>query len=248
MDQGNTALALATTDGMAAPIPLFSGPQMEQAFTAYRTLQVALDRAMPDQIMTAGDKAFRKKGYWRAVAVAFDLSVDPVEERREVSGVFEDGRENFGYLVTYRATYRNRSVTGDGACFASEKAKRRGIDRWQQQPPDATEHNVRAHAHTRAFNRAVSNLVAFGEVSAEEMDREDDDDRRGPQRGPSRDIEPDTISDGQRKRLYAISKECNWTPEAVRALLQQHGFEHSNDVTRVQYDAIITALQRGPQP
>ena len=32
-----------------------------------------------------------------------------------------------------------------------------------------TVHNVRSHAHTRAFNRAVSNLVGFGEVSADEL-------------------------------------------------------------------------------
>jgi hypothetical protein len=32
-----------------------------------------------------------------------------------------------------------------------------------------TVHNVRGHAHTRAFNRAVSNLVGFGEVSADEI-------------------------------------------------------------------------------
>jgi hypothetical protein len=37
----------------------------------------------------------------------------------------------------------------------------------------ATEHNVRSHAHTRAFNRAVSNLVGFGEVSAEEVEPDD---------------------------------------------------------------------------
>ena len=37
----------------------------------------------------------------------------------------------------------------------------------------ATEHNVRSHAHTRAYARAVSNLVGFGEVSAEEVDRSD---------------------------------------------------------------------------
>ena len=49
---------------------------------------------------------------------------------------------------------------GDGSCFSSEKRGR----------GQATVHNVRAHAHTRAFNRAVANLVGFGEVSAEEME------------------------------------------------------------------------------
>jgi hypothetical protein len=44
---------------------------------------------------------------------------------------------------------------------------------WRTLPGDATDHNVRSHAHTRAFNRAVSNLVGFGEVSAEEVERDE---------------------------------------------------------------------------
>jgi hypothetical protein len=130
--------------------------------------------------------------------VAFNLTVEPVSERREVSGVFEDGRDNFGYVVTYRAKAPNgRAIAGDGACFAVEKARRfkcphphpRGWKnksehwpaetcpdfdpafQWRTLPAQATEHNIRSHAHTRAFNRAVSNLVGFGEVSAEEVER-----------------------------------------------------------------------------
>ena len=55
-------------------------------------------------------------------------------------------------------------MDGDGSCFASEKTGGR---------LRATEHNVRAHAHTRAQNRAISGLVGFGEVSADEMPFDD---------------------------------------------------------------------------
>lgn len=181
------------------PSPVFRGAQMVQALEAYRDLQNALDKSMPDQVMMLEGKPFRKKGYWRAIAVAFNLTVEPIDEHRETSGAFEDGRENFGHIVTYRATSPGgRSTTGDGSCFAVEKARRfkcphpigdgskRTIHfpqescpdydpmfQWKTLPAQATEHNIRSHAHTRAFNRAVSNLVGFGEVSAEEVEREE---------------------------------------------------------------------------
>lgn len=170
------------THAADTPLPIFSGAQMAHAMTAYRELQTALDQAMPDQIMELDGKPFRKKGYWRAVAVAFGVSVEPTAERREINGQFQDGKDNFGYIVTYRATAPNgRFVSSDGSCFAIEKAKR-GDEMWTALPRQATEHNVRAHAHTRAFNRAVSNLVAFGEVSAEEAVGRDEDETPAPPR------------------------------------------------------------------
>jgi hypothetical protein len=179
------------------PRPIFTGADMGDALTAYLDLQRALDRAMPDQIIELDGKPYRKKGYWRAIRTAFGLTVTRVAEQRAVDGVFADGRDNFGYLITYRATSAaGDSVEGDGSCFAVEKARRfkcphlerPGSRRtrhfphdtcpdfdpecsWRTLPAGATVHNIRSHAHTRAFNRAVSNLVAFGEVSAEEMER-----------------------------------------------------------------------------
>lgn len=181
-------------------MPAVTAAQMVAGLEAYRELQKSLDKAMPDQIMDLDGKPFRKKGYWRAISLAFNLTVEMVSEERKVGGFFLDGRENFGWVVSYRATHpmTSRTDSGDGACFAVEKARRfkclhperEGSKRtlhfphstcpdfdpnfqWRTLPGDATEHNVRSHAHTRAFNRAVSNLVGFGEVSAEEVDRDE---------------------------------------------------------------------------
>lgn len=189
----------ALTHAADSPLPIFSGAQMAQAMTAYRELQAALDRSMPDQIMELDGKPFRKKGYWRAVAVAFGVSVEPTAERREINGQFHDGHDNFGYIVTYKATAPNgRSVSSDGSCFAIEKG-RRGDEMWDVLPRQATEHNVRAHAHTRAFNRAVSNLVAFGEVSAEEAIGRDDDEQAQPYQPPAKDglLRVKAVSEGK---------------------------------------------------
>ena len=74
------------TAGTAAPKPRSAAalPPAPPALTAYRELQHALDAAMPDQIIRLDGKPFRKKGYWRAVSVAFHLTVEPVEEGREL--------------------------------------------------------------------------------------------------------------------------------------------------------------------
>lgn len=123
-----------------------------EQFHAYQRLQQTLDDAMPEQIQLIRGKKFRKKGYWRAVAKGFRITTTIVHEER-----IEVGDHDWGYLFVVRATNPNgESAEGDGACSASEKGD------------NATLHNVRSHAHTRAKNRAISDLVGFGEVSAEE--------------------------------------------------------------------------------
>lgn len=223
--------ALVPAADPGSPLPVFSGEQMAEAFRAYRQLQDTLDRAMPDAIMKIQGRAFRKKAYWRAVRTAFNLDVRLVAERRDEHG------ENWGWLVTYRATAPNgRSADGDGACYASEKPGR----------GQATEHNVRSHAHSRAFNRAVSNLVGFGEVSAEEADREPRFAGRSSTTtattatsAPSGEF----ISDAQRKRLFAIAHEHGWRNEDVAEwLLSIHQIESTKNIPKAKYDEIVAGL------
>ncbi len=249
-DIDTTALVPAAPQDIGSPLPVFRGEQMAQALTAYREVQRALDEGMPEQIMELEGKAFRKKGYWRAVQVAFNASAEMVEERREVYGALDDGSDNYVYLVTYAATAPNgRRVTGDGACSASEK--QRGRMR-------ATEHNVRSHAHTRAFNRAVSNLVGFGEVSAEEAERDDNEPPfvgtthphavtpRPPIQAPQRrSTSASPISEAQRRRMYAIAKGAGWSDEAYRGYITEHGFDRDEQVTRDIYDALCKRFEEG---
>lgn len=209
--------ALAVRDKQQAIARPMSGDEMVERLKEYKDLQNKLDHAMPEAIINLEGKPHRKKMYWRAIRVAFGLTVEPVEERYEERGQFDDGRPNFGYIVTYRASDKaGNSVTGDGACFAVEKARRfrcphpqegnpnRTVHfphdtcpdfdpayQWKSLPAQSTDHNIRSHAHTRAFNRAVSNLVGFGEVSAEEIVGEDDQPVHAPQRpAPQRRREP----------------------------------------------------------
>ncbi len=103
----------------------------------------------------AGRKFIKKSG-WRRIAAAFGISDEIVhEERRELDGV------GFVWEVTARAIAPNgRYAEGMGSCSSSERKFAH------------VQHDVRAMAHTRAKNRAISDLVGGGDVSAEEMDGE----------------------------------------------------------------------------
>ena len=200
----NKPTELAVVDAaeiMAQP----SAGELESNVLRYQDMQKTLDRLMPDQIVETGrnsdgtPKLFRRKGYWKAIAQGFNLNVELVREERQVHG------EDFGYCVTYKASdpRTGRSADGDGACFASEKAQRRG-------GIGGTEHNVRAHAHTRATNRAVSNLVAFGEVSAEELEASD---RSAPAPKPAkvRSAAPATLEDHDGpERITEVKEASKW--------------------------------------
>ena len=152
----NTTAIVPANQNAVVLLDAASPDALEACIIRYTGIQRVLDRSLADCTMTIQGHMFRKKAYWRAVAVAFSLEVVCIKEERITLD------RDWGYLVTYRAGAANgRGATGDGACMSSEK-------KGAQQ----TLHNVRSHAHTRAYNRAVSNLVGFGEVSAEEVDRE----------------------------------------------------------------------------
>jgi len=223
--------ALVPIADPGSPLPVFSGEQMADAFVAYRRLQTTLDRAMPEAIMKIQGRLFRKKIYWRAVRTAFNLSVTMTTERRDEHG------EDWGWLVTYRAAAPNgKAADGDGACYASEKPGR----------GQATEHNVRSHAHTRAFNRAVSNLVGFGEVSAEEAER-DERPRAQPRHAGASSTSDAFITDDQRTRFWVIAKEQGWEKDEVKDWLAKiHGLDSSSKIPRSRYDALVEAL-KAPQ-
>jgi hypothetical protein len=262
--------ALAPIDAGPSPVPMFGAAAMSSAFRAYQALQHTLDEAMPDQLLRLEGRIFRKKGYWRAVGTAFNLTIELVDERREIHGTFEDGHDNFGWLAVYRATTpTGRSAIGDGACFALEKAARREANKWAKLPWQATEHNVRSHAHTRAFNRAVSSLVGFGEVSAEELEREDDErpeampattslppDSSAPSSSSSssssqRRVSPDSrpLTEPQRRKLFASAKG-KWpdTDTLKAALYLAFGVDSTKDLRMADYEQALEIVEKGPRP
>lgn len=139
-------------------------------------------------------RTFITKSGWRKIATAFNVSVDVVEKEKEVS---EDGVVT--WRVKARATAPNGKIAESWAVCASnesnhmeyigknkndvESHKVHDIDdprvvkvegKWRRlkEPREVNEHDILATSETRAKNRAISDLVGGGSVSAEEVSKD----------------------------------------------------------------------------
>ena len=93
-----------------------------------------------------------KKSGWRKLQTAFAISDELIKEERK------EYNDYFTFETTVRVAASNgRYSFGVGSCSSNER-------RFAH-----PEHDVRSTAHTRAKNRAISDLIGGGEVSAEEM-------------------------------------------------------------------------------
>lgn len=104
-------------------------------------------------------RSFIKKSGWRKLATAFNLSDEIIKEERKEYNL---GQVNYYFVieVTAKVTAKNgRISTAIGSCASNERKFAH------------TEHDVRSTAHTRAKNRAISDMIGGGEVSAEEVER-----------------------------------------------------------------------------
>lgn len=103
------------------------------------------------------DKSFAKKSAYVKLAKAYGVSVETVAT---------DETRNEGRIIRASARVRATDPTGrywesGGACSIDEKGRDLSAK---------PEHDLPATAETRAANRAISNLIGFGEISAEEAD------------------------------------------------------------------------------
>jgi voltage-gated potassium channel Kch len=100
-------------------------------------------------------RRFLKRGGWRKIAFWYALDLEVV--RMDIERNDQD--EVIRAHVIARARHPNgRFADGDGGCSVQE----RGFAK--------PEHDIAAVAVTRATNRAISNLVGMGDLSAEELD------------------------------------------------------------------------------
>lgn len=106
-------------------------------------------------------KIFLKRSAWRQVQLAYHLSDEIAKEE-----VLTDPNDPnvYGYKIWTRVFRGSKSVIGVGMCWSNEPNKTFPHGR----------HDVYATAHTRSKNRAISDFVGSGEVSAEEMDASSD--------------------------------------------------------------------------
>ena len=67
-----------------------------------------------------------------------------------------------------------------------------------------------------------------------------------PQSTPQAEQPADTrpISEPQAKRLYAIAMKAGWNDEDIHECIKLYGYEHTKEITRKDYEAICTDLER----
>ncbi len=154
-------------------------------------------------------KPFIKKSGWRKLATVFNLSVEIVSEKRVEYPIMEykdkktektEVRPGFVVEIVARVTASNgRFMEGTGSCASNE----RGFAH--------LEHDMRATAETRAKNRAISDMIGGGEVSAEEMVQMEEDQKNKCIRDHSKLPEKVVVTEGKNKgRPYLKCPSCTF--------------------------------------
>ena len=154
--------------------PIVLAPVMPLVTAEKAAEQWALFEALKSKLLSSEDyqsiagKCYIKRSGFRKIAVYFGISDRILKEERADRA---DGR--FTWHITAEAIAPNgRSCVGVGACDSRERKFAH------------TEHNVLSTAHTRAKSRAISDLVAGGVVSAEEMSPDTENSEFEPKQQP----------------------------------------------------------------
>jgi len=176
-----------------------------------------------------------KKSGWRKIQSAFGISDEIVNERK-------DSEENgFVWRITVKAIAPNgRYSYGVGACASTER-------RFSH-----LDHDVYATAHTRAKNRAISDLVGGGEVSAEELIEAEEIKSSPsplsyePRQSTYNDSRKSGIpaSEKQKKMIWAKAKASGIVGSYFKELCSAiTGKSSSTEFTMADIDAIVKAIE-----
>jgi hypothetical protein len=136
-------------------------PNVVEAVSTMRAFQELKSKLLDENdVVEIEGKKYIKRSGWRKIALAFNISTEIVEVSREE----KDGK--YIVRVKARAIAPNGRVSEEiGVCDSSE---------FESGRLKASIHNIETKAATRALNRAISNLVGGGEVSAEEIITDDE--------------------------------------------------------------------------
>ncbi len=161
---------MATTDilpaGTAPVAPLVTAEQAVKQWALFEDLKGKLLNESDYQEIS-GKKYIKRSGF-RKLAVFFGISDQIIKEERQDR---PDGSFIWRIEVEARAP-NGRICIGVGACDSKER-------RFAHE-----EHDVYSTSHTRAKSRAISDLVAGGAVSAEEVSEPDTQDT--PEEAPAK--------------------------------------------------------------
>lgn len=213
---------------------------------------------------TIAGKDFKKKSAWRKLATAFRISDEVIDEKLE----FDETGQIVSARYRVKAMLPNgRSTEGVGVCTIYDKIRyhsTKNNDADTETPSNFilrgrfsnAEHDVPSTAHTRAKNRAISDLIGAGDVSAEEMGEIRESAPRKTRKGRASDTnnnsnggsdEPKSKGRKRGRRQAAAPKEENVVEAEIvetTAEVVENTTSSSSDFKDIDNDAIKTCIQR----
>lgn len=176
--------ALVPANGRPAPLVTIGDIENVEEFVERAKKQWEAYQELTRSILDASDyqkiggREFKKKSAWRKYATAFNISTEVIKE--EIVRA-EDGYPIYARVVVRATAPNGRYQEADHECHVTEKCCPKPCPRssWQNHAccgPDCDGRRHFSHpgdipaiATTRAKNRAISDLIGAGEVSADEM-------------------------------------------------------------------------------
>ncbi|PMP83312.1 MAG: hypothetical protein C0175_01990 [Caldisericum exile] len=209
------------------PITEVVMPNVQMTIEVMKLFQEIKEKVLDDNdIVIISNKRYIKRSGWRKIALAFNITTEIKEIQRE--------KIDDKYVVRVVA----RAIAPNGR--TSEEV---GISDSSEFTGNlkASMHNIESKAVTRAINRAISNLVGGGELSAEEIiegpedkipDKKQDGDEF--QKGITtlndffalNKIQGDIEIDDKNKRITIFVDLPNETFNELRNVMRKHNIEY----------------------
>lgn len=173
-----------------------------------------------------------------------------------VCGVVDDMTGAAGFEAIVEAVHISTGrVIGQSAarCLNNEdnwgerpKYSGKGENRKQIGTVRTPSYQLESMAQTRATSKVLSSLFRFVVIlGGTNISGTPAEETVGGtmENGQHKEPPAEKITDGQRKRIFAIAKEKEFPYNDLPALFKKHGFEQAADVTRDKYDGIIAEIQ-----
>lgn len=165
--------AMTVSETVSLPVPI------EEVLQQWRDYQELTRQLLDDSdYQQIGNKKFKKKSAWRKYARAFNITDRVTHEEIQRT---PDGFPLFARLRVEARAVNGRTAEADQECHVRERCCEIGCRKvnWKGHDCCPSDCNGQRHwshpgdlpatALTRAKNRAISDLIGAGEVSAEEM-------------------------------------------------------------------------------